>query len=120
MSETSPETQAETESEESETGEREASRIRSLDELFAKIGALEKRLTGQGSTPRRASKADEAADVGAQVKAEVAKLKQADDAEQRRRGNAGRLADLEAQVKKLQEKAPVEYRKITKFLWGDE
>jgi hypothetical protein len=92
----------------------------SLDGLNSKvdnlIGKVEALLKGGTGTRSRATRADEAADVASQVRSEVGKLK---TEEKREAARTGRLADLEATVKKLTEKAPVEYRRITTILWGD-
>lgn len=115
MADTDTEAPEETETEETETGE-PGSGI-SLDGLNSKvdnlIGKVEALLKGG---PKRTAKADEAADVAAQVRSEVGKLKTAEQAEAKR---TGRMADLEAKVKQLTEVAPVEYRRITTLLWGD-
>lgn len=103
--------------EESADAENSSSSGISLDGLNSKvdnlIGKVEALLKGG---PKRTTKADEAADVAAQVRSEVGKLKSADQAEAKR---TGRMADLEAKVKQLTEVAPVEYRRITTLLWGD-
>jgi hypothetical protein len=98
----------------------ESSRIVSLDALHAKIDDLAAKITGLGKAKApagRPSKADDAEDVRQQVRDEVGKLKAADDADRKRRGEIDSLRD---QVKKLAEKAPVEYRKITRWMWGDD
>lgn len=106
------------EAETEETGEDTGSGI-SLDGLNSKvdnlIGKVEALLKG-GPKASRSSKADEAADVASQVRAEVGKLKTAEDKE---KAHKGEIESLKATVKKLAEKAPVEYRRITSILWGD-
>lgn len=101
-----------------ETGEDTGSGI-SLDGLNSKvdnlIGKVEALLKG-GPARSRASKADDAADVAEQVRSEVGKLRQAEKKEAAR---TGKIAELEETVKKLAERAPVEYRRITTVLWGD-
>jgi hypothetical protein len=91
----------------------------SLDGLNSKvdnlIGKVEALLKG-GPARSRASKADDAADVAAQVRSEVSKLNAAEKKEAARRGE---LESLKQTVQKLAEKAPVEYRRITTMLWGD-
>jgi hypothetical protein len=84
-----------------------------VDSLAEAVGKL---LRGGTKAPARGTKADEAEDVRAQVRDEVGKLKAAEDAESKRRGEIESLRD---QVKKLAERAPVEYRKITRWMWGD-
>lgn len=91
-----------------------------LDGLNSKvdslIDAVKGLVTGGGSPAKRATKADEAAEVAEQVRTEVRKL----GAEEKREAHhTGRLDQLEAAVKGLTEKAPVEYRRITTILWGD-
>lgn len=60
------------------------------------------------------------ADISSQVRTEVEKIRAADVAD----AKAGdRIASIEAALAELKgraEKAPTEFRKITKFLWGDQ
>jgi hypothetical protein len=84
-----------------------------VDSLIAKVEAF---LKGGTTSKARTTKADEAAGVAEQVRTEVGKLKAE---EKREAARTGRLDQLEAAVKKLAEKAPVEYRRITTMLWGD-
>lgn len=58
-------------------------------------------------------------DVAATVRAEVEKLRQADDAHRQRTGLGKRLDEVEAALKAITEKKPVEHRWITKKMWGD-
>lgn len=97
----------------------EESRILSIEAINAKLDEVMRKLSGGARSPARGSARDDAADVGEQVKSEVRKLRAAEDARKRSDARDGRLADLEDKVKKLTEKAPAEYRKITQRLWGD-
>jgi hypothetical protein len=84
-----------------------------VDDLIGRLGDL---LRG-GQNPRaRATKADDAAEVAEQVRTEVRKL---GAEEKKEAARTGRLDQLEEAVKKLTERAPVEYRRITTILWGD-
>jgi hypothetical protein len=84
-----------------------------VDDLIGKLADL---LRG-GQNPRaRATKADDAAEVAEQVRTEVRKL---GAEEKKEAARTGRLDQLEEAVKKLTERAPVEYRRITTILWGD-
>ena len=56
--------------------------------------------------------------VAEEVKEQLAQLKKAEDRKARSEGQSARVAELEGQVKKLAEKPPKEYRKITTFMWG--
>jgi multidrug resistance efflux pump len=73
-------------------------------------------LLKNGASPRRGTKADDAADVAAQVRSEVGKLRAA---EKKDAAKQGELDSLRETVAKLAERAPVEYRRITTILWGD-
>lgn len=84
-----------------------------VDALIDKVGDL---LKGGASPKARASKADEAAGVAEQVRTEVRKLSAE---EKKEAAKTGRLEQLEETIKKLTERAPVEYRRITTILWGD-
>lgn len=97
--------------------DRETGRIISISNLSDKVDQLFDMLKG-GGTPRRGTRADEAADVGAQVRAELGKLK--DDEGRRQRGaqTAGRLDLIEQTLKTITEKAPKEHRWITRKMWG--
>jgi hypothetical protein len=91
-----------------------------LDGLNSKvdslIDAVKGLVTGGASPKARATKADDAAEVAEQVRTEVRKL---GAEEKKEAARTGRLDQLEAAVKGLVEKAPVEYRRITTILWGD-
>lgn len=93
-------------------GDAEASRITSITELNAKVERLFEMIR---SGTRPAAEGAAAPDVASQVRAEVGKLRQAE----RAKGRNDRLTALEQSIKKLTEKAPVEYRKVTRFMWGD-
>jgi hypothetical protein len=56
-------------------------------------------------------------DVTATVKAEIAKLKAAEDKASQDKSMAERIAELEATVKKAAESAPEEFRWITEKMW---
>lgn len=109
-----------TEEETTETGEdTETGRIHSIADLNEKVNEILSKIGSLGRGPRQ-TQADQSADVAQQVKSEVGKLKAAEDAERRRQGLRGEIDALKEQVKTLSERAPVEYRRITKWMWGDE
>jgi hypothetical protein len=83
-----------------------------LNDKIDRLADLIKRRTPSA----RASKADDADDVARQVKDEVGKLKAHEDAQRQR----GELENLKAQVKKIAEKAPQEYRRVTRWMWGSD
>ena len=56
--------------------------------------------------------------VAEEVKEQLAQLKRAEDRKARADGQSAKVSELEGQVKKLTEKAPKEYRRITTFMWG--
>ena len=57
--------------------------------------------------------------MGAEVRAELGKLQAAEKRKAAAEGRSNQVAELAAQVKKLTERKPREYRPITKFMWGD-
>jgi hypothetical protein len=67
--------------------------------------------------PRAGSQADQSEAVASQVREEVGKIA-ADD--KKKQAEADRIGTLERQVKAVVERAPREYRPITKLLWGDD
>ena len=98
-------------------GEHETSRVRSLDDLHDKVDKIFGKLFGDGE--KAAEKAEaEPRSIAAEVRAELAKLKRAED---RKKADDDRAAEVEELKKKVaaQEKPPKEYRKITSRLWGD-
>jgi hypothetical protein len=109
--ETEPEV-TETETTATETGDGDLS----LAALNDKVDRLADLIGNRPARSGRATKADDADDVARQVKDEVGKLKAHEDAQRQR----GELENLKAQVKKIAEKAPVEYRKVTRWMWGSD
>ncbi len=95
----------------------EASRIRSLDDLHDKVDRIFSKLFGGGEAEVKKAE-EEPRSVAAEVRAELAKLKRAED---RKKADDDREAEVEERKKKVaaQEKPPKEYRKITSRLWGD-
>lgn len=90
------------------------------DALAAKVDSLADAVrafvtgTPSGGQPGQAEQGE---DVAAQVRAEVGKIKEADE---RRRGRESRLDQIEQAVRKIAEKPPREYRRVTKFWWGED
>lgn len=93
----------------------EASRIVSIEQLNQQVRQLIAKVSSITAGSKTGAAAAPAADVGAQVRDEVRKLQAADRSRQR----TDRLAELENKVKAIVEKPPVEYRRITRALWGD-
>jgi hypothetical protein len=87
-----------------------------LAALDAKLDSLAETVANLARGGKRVP-ADSGAEVASQVKAEVAKIKQADDAE---RAREDRLRKVEGALKKVVEVAPREYRRITKIMWGSD
>ena len=56
--------------------------------------------------------------VAEEVKEQLAQLKKAEDRKARADSQSAKVAELEAKVKKVAEKPPKEYRRITTFMWG--
>jgi hypothetical protein len=59
----------------------------------------------------------ESEDVAAQVRGEIEKIRTAEGHD---RATDGKLGQLTAAVKKLAEKPPKEYRRVTKIMWGED
>jgi gas vesicle protein len=95
----------------------EETRIHSLDSLNEKIEQLFEMIKGKSGGASRTSRAEQSEDVASRVRDEVSKLKEADDKEAAHRDE---IDGLKQQIAKLTEKAPVEYRPVTKFLWGSD
>lgn len=91
-----------------------------LEKLEAKVDSLAEAVQKflSGNSGKRPSK-DEAAQVGEQVKQEVAKLSAAEKKNDRDSALLTKVEALEAKLAGM-EKTPVEYRKITRMIWGDE
>lgn len=86
------------------------------DLIDEKIRAALEALKGDGSTPE-----PEPQDVAAEVRAELAKLEQAEDRKAARdtekAANEARLAAIEERQKAV-EKPPKEYKKVQAWMWG--
>jgi hypothetical protein len=117
---TTPETE-EPEGTEAPEAAGETGRIHSLADINAKIDTLMDRLKGgRAAAPSaRATRTGDPEGVADQVRTEVGKLRAADEAKKRSADRDGRLAALEEKVHKIVEQAPVEYRRVTSYLWGD-
>lgn len=116
-----PKTDEEPEVTEDETPEPEAHEEShdggvTLSGLADKVDSLAQSVARLARGGSRASKQDESEQVAEQVRTEVGKIKAAED---RQRGREDRLGRLESQVKDIVERAPREYRRITKVMWGD-
>lgn len=113
--------EVETEEVEGEEGEdNEGTGTSTLEKLEAKVDSLAEAVQKfiSGKSGNRPSK-DEAAQVGEQVKQEVAKLSASEKKNERDSALVRKVEALEAKLAGM-EKTPVEYRKVTRFMWGDE
>ena len=95
----------------------ESGRIHSIQDLSDRIDEVFNLLRGRAG--RRGGQADDDAAVSERVKSEVARLREADAAEARRKGDDDRIGKIEEGLKAITERPPVEYRKVTRFMWGD-
>lgn len=87
-----------------------------LDSLFR---SGEADVTEEPARPkRRRTAAAEEPDIDAQVQRAVAAAKEKDAKDAKEAAQLKRIDELEAKVKST-EQPPAEFRKITKFLWGD-
>ena len=73
---------------------------------------------GDGEAPAAAEPAAEEPDVASQVKAELAKLKAAEDRKAKAEARDKEVDELKETVKKIKEKPPKEYRRVTNLIWG--
>lgn len=105
------------EEDETDASDEESERIVSITALNDKVDKLADAVAGlaKGGT-KTATKTDDAEAVRTQVRDEVARMRTAEKQERADKGLAAKVSALE---KKITEKAPVEYRKITKMIWGD-
>lgn len=101
---------------------REEQHITSLEELGEKLSKLWDMVTG-GDKPEPKGKPAEEEDgsVKATVRAELAKLRQAEDAAKSQEDRDREHAELKAKVEAIPERRPREYRKPTNFMgWATE
>lgn len=97
--------------------------IAKLDEKVDKLAdAVRALLDGGGKGSSEPELSDQDRDTASLVREELAKLKQAEDRKARKDAEAGKLADLEGKVKAITEKAPREYKRVTRWMgWtGDD
>lgn len=97
----------------------EPDRIRTLDSIAEKVDKLWDMLKG-GDGAAKAGPEPEPASIGDEVKRELARLKAAEDRKKAADAKDGRIAELEEKVKRIAEKPPKEYRKVTQRMWGEE
>jgi hypothetical protein len=101
-----------------ETGETQGDRIGTLegkvDQILDRLASL---IPGHHAEPA-ADETEGEAPVAEQVKAELAKLKAAEDRKARADKRDGELAELRQKVEQIREKPPKEYRKVTTAVWG--
>lgn len=95
----------------------EATRIKSLDSLHAKIDALMH--TGGGKKETR-EVITPAGDVQSQVEAAVAKASERERARTTRERRDQDLNDRFEKLEKLMERSPVNLRPVTKVFWGEQ
>ncbi len=106
----------------------EETRIATLESIVEKLDRLSEAVFGGGKkddpAPAPAAKAEDGdgEGVGAEVRKELARLKAAEDRKKRADEQAGEVAALKEQVKKITERPPREYRKVTRMMgWaGDD
>ena len=107
-----------------EAPEQEGTQEDRIDALEGKVDAIGQKidqLLGLGKKPEQPTEASaeaEAPTVAAEVRAELAKLKQAEDRKKARESQAKDIDELKETVKKIRERPPKEYRKFTNMVWG--
>lgn len=99
-------------------GGSDSTTLESLEEKVDRLAESVRAFLSGKKPTGTASKADDSAAVGQQVKEEVAKLQASEKAQGRETALTRRLDALEAKLAAA-EKEPVEYRKVTQFLWGE-
>ena len=89
-----------------------------LEGLNAKVDGLAAKLDRllSGPAPAAGSPAEAERSVAQEVRDELAKLQQAEARKRESAAKAGKLADLEAKVKKITEQPPQEYRRSTRVM----
>jgi hypothetical protein len=104
-----------------ESEDHEGSTDARLTGLENAVNHIRKLVEGKGGVTLRkpAGRSGDPEAVAAQVKDEVEKLRQADEAKRRSASTSARLKEMEDKIKRLTEKAPVELRAVTRYLWGD-
>jgi len=112
--------QPQTEETASEHDGTQGDRLESLESKVDGIVETLKRITGGGheEAPATVEAEAEEPDVAAQVKAELAKLKAAEDRKAKAEARDKDVDELKETVKKIKEKPPKEYRKVTNLIWG--
>lgn len=117
-------TEAETDSPGTETTDGEGTQEDRIDALEGKVDVIGQKIDqilGLGKKPEQPTEAtaeDETPGVAAEVRAELAKLKQAEDRKKARESQAKDIDELKETVKKIRERPPKEYRKVTNLVWG--
>jgi hypothetical protein len=114
VTETAPEPQ-ETEASGDSQGARIGTLEEKVDRILQRLGDL---LPGHKAEVETAGPAGEEAPVAEQVKAELAKLKAAEDRKASKDKQSADIAELKDRVEKIKEKAPKEYRRVTTAVWG--
>lgn len=88
-----------------------------LAEVSAKVDRLADAVSGLlASDHTTGGPSPEDRSVAAEVQAELKKLQAAEDRKKRAEAQSGKVAELEAKVKKMAERKPREYRKITRMM----
>ena len=94
----------------------------SVSELNQKVDSiietLKKIVAPGGDAPHEAEAEAEGPSVAAEVRAELAKLRQAEDRKAAREKRDSDIDELKETVKKIKERPPKEYRKVTQAVWG--
>ena len=115
---TEPTPEPETESHE---GESQGDRLDKVEHKVDVIGQKIDQILGLGHKPDAPEAAEpeaEAPDVASEVRAELAKLKQAEERKAAREKRDADISELKETVAKIREKPPKEYRKVTNLVWG--
>ena len=112
---TEPTPEPETESHE---GESQGDRLDKVEHKVDVIGQKIDQILGLGHKPEQAEAEGESPDVASEVRAELAKLKQAEERKAAREKQASEIDELKQTVKAIKERPPKEYRRVTNVVWG--
>lgn len=101
-----------------ESPDGETPTVSELDRKVDSIIETLKRIVSPGEKPEAAEPAAGEPDVGAEVRAELAKLKAAEDRKKKAEDRDKEVSELKDTVAKIKERKPKEYRKVTNLVWG--
>ena len=108
---------------EEHSAEAEGTQEDRIDRLEGKVDSIIDRLAsllpgGGGEAPAKAEPEAAEPDISSQVKAELAKLKAAEDRKAKAEARDKEVDELKETVAKIKEKPPKEYRRVTNLVWG--